>query len=369
MRMGWRIGLLPLLCLSLGMGASAQQMNQIQTLASHNSYKKRIDPALYKLMVEGRGGQRMQGLDYGHLSLTEQLDLGLRGLEIDVVNDPDGRFAHPLGIKLLADRNLPAGAEYDPEHVMSKPGLKVMHIPDIDFRSHAYTFRQALGILKTWSDAHPRHLPIMITMNAKTDNIKEPGATPLLPFDAKAFDGWDTEIRESLPSNKLITPDMVRGQYPTLEQAVLAHAWPTLEASRGRFFFLLDEKGEKQATYLAGHPSLRGRMMFVDAPEGRPEAALRIVNEPKENLAYIQYLVRSGYWVRTRADADTLEARKGDYSRWKAALESGAQTVSTDYYREDPAFGTHYEVHLPGGGPGLWNNLLLPPVRPLPPLE
>jgi len=64
--------------------------------------------------------------------------------------------------------------------------------------------------------------------------------------------------------------------------------------------------------------------MFANASEGRPEAAFRIVNEPKKDWAYIQYLVRSGYYVRTRADADTKEARTRDYTRWRAALISGA---------------------------------------------
>ena len=109
--------------------------------------------------------------------------------------------------------------------------------------------------------------------------------------------------------------------------------------------------------------------MFVNAEEDRPEGAFRIVNEPLENLAYIQYLVRSGYLVRTRADADTVEARKGDYSRWKAALASGAQIISTDYYEPDPKIGSTYHVRLPGRGPGRWNTLLLPSSRPLPPLE
>jgi hypothetical protein len=248
---------------------------------------------------------------------------------------------------------------------MMKPGFKVLHVPDIDFRSNAYTFREALGQLKKWSDAHPRHLPVLITMNAKDVGIDRPGFVKVLQFDAAAFDAWDAEVREALPASKLLTPDDVRGDYATLEQAVLAHAWPTIDKARGKFLFVLDEKGKKLETYRAGHPSLRGRAMFIDAPEGQPEAAIRIVNEPKEQLPYIQYLVRSGYFVRTRADADTVEARKGDYSRWKAALASGAQIISTDYYVPDPALKTGYQVMMQGR----WNGLLLPAVRPLPALE
>jgi hypothetical protein len=73
--------------------------------------------------------------------------------------------------------------------------------------------------------------------------------------------------------------------------------------------------------------------------------------------------------VPTRADADTIEARKGDYGRWEAALQSGAQVISTDYYEADPQLGTGYKVQLPGGGQGRWNILLLPESRPLPSLD
>jgi hypothetical protein len=149
----------------------------------------------------------------------------------------------------------------------------------------------------------------------------------------------------------------------------VAHAWPTIGAARGKFLFVLDETGDKLETYVRGHPSLKGRVMFVNAEEGRPEAAFRIVNEPIEDFHYIQHLVRSGYLVRTRADANTREAREGDYGRMKAAFASGAHFVSTDYYRPNPDFKTGYQVKLPGGSAGRWNPLLLPATRPLPPLE
>ena len=364
-----------LLCLSLGLlpaygqsSAETPRLNQIQVLGSHNSYKQAIDPALLTTLRESMG-DRLQGLEYSHIPLANQLDLGLRSLELDVVHDPQGGlYATPRGLEIAKQQGstLPV---YDPAGEMKKPGLKVLHVPDIDFRSHAYTFRQALEQLKQWSDAHPRHLPIVITMNAKADGVKRPGFVQPLPFDRVAFDAWDAEIRSVLPPTKLLVPDDVRQQYATLEQAVRAHAWPALESVRGRFLFVLDETSPRQEIYIEGHPSLRGRVMFVNAEEGQPEAAFRIVNEPKENLAYIQYLVRSGYLVRTRADADTREARQNDYTRWKAALASGAHIITTDYYAPDPKLQTGYAVKLPGGVAGLWNTLLLPSMRPLPAVE
>lgn len=344
------------------------RMNQIQVLGSHNSYKEAIDPSLFTLLKK-QNAASVSTVEYFHPSLSKQLDHGLRSLEIDVVYDPQGgRFARPRGLDLVKEAGLPAGPPYDPQGVMSKPGFKVLHMPDVDFRTNAYTLQDALAQLRAWSDKHPRHLPIVITMNAKDSGVDRPGYTQVLQFDEAAYDAWDAELRKGLGS-KLITPDEVRGKYKTLEAAALAHAWPELDRARGRFLFVLDENAKKNEVYLKRHPSLSGRVMFVNSMEGSPEAAFRIVNEPIENISYIHDLVRRGYLVRTRADADTKEARKGDYTRWKAALQSGAHIISTDYYLENPEFKTGYKITLPGGGPGLWNPLLLPGVRPLPDLE
>ena len=363
--------LLALISMALTAQESADEalLNQIQVLGSHNSYKKAIDPPLLKLLRKNNPDSH-KGLEYAHVSLPRQLDLGLRKLELDVLHDPEGgRYRRPYGLEMLRQANLLPESPYDPQGFMQEPGLKVLHMQDIDFRSHVYTFRQALLELRAWSNAHPRHLPIVITMNAKDSSGRDPNFTPALPFDKEAFDAWDAEIREILPDKKLLTPDDVRGAYLTLEAAVLDHAWPTLGESRGRFLFALDETGEKLDTYLQGHSSLHGRVMFVNAKEGRPEAAFRIVNNPIEDFQYIQRLVRAGYLVRTRADANTLEARQGDYRRMKAAFDSGAQFISTDYYLPNPEFGTGYQVRLPGGGPGRWNPLLSPSIRPETPLE
>ncbi len=344
-------------------------MNQVQVLGSHNSYKQAISPSLWKLLNKDEPG-RFNSLEYHHEPLTRQLDLGLRILELDVVYDPEGgRYAKPLGIEMVEKADLPPGPPYDPDGLMLKPGLKVLHVQDIDFRSSVYTFNQALRELKKWSNAHPRHLPIAITMNAKQGAIERPGFTEPLPFDKAAFDSWDEEIRAVMPASKLITPDIVRADYPTLNAAVLAQDWPTLGEARGKFLFVLDEQGAAAAPYIEGHPSLRGRVMFVNAPEGTPESAFLIINEPSKDFRLIQHAVRMGYLVRTRADANTRQAREGDYSQYQAALESGAQFISTDYYEANPDFATGYRVQLPCGCPGQWDPLMLPVERPLPPLE
>ena len=94
----------------LGFGqspADSARMNQIRVLGSHNSYKQAIDPSLLTLLRK-QIGNRVQGLEYSHHPIAEQLDRGLRALEIDVVNDPEGGlYAHPKGLDLVKQAGLP----------------------------------------------------------------------------------------------------------------------------------------------------------------------------------------------------------------------------------------------------------------------
>ncbi len=330
------------------------RLNDLQTVGTHNSYKQFITPKLYAMVLKANA--RAVEIDYGHPTLAEELDDGARGLEIDVAYDPKGGlYAHPLGPKMSGE---PVAADYAER--MAKPGYKVLHIQDIDFRATCITFVECLTVVRTWSKAHPGHTPISITMNAKDGKSPIPGGANSLDYDTAAFDAWDAEIRSVFQPGEVITPDRVQGKYPTLREAVLAGNWPTLKEARGKVFFALDEEGAKIAAYRGARRSLEGRMMFVNAqatPDA-PYAAYMTMNEPVKDGAEIARRVKLGFFVRTRADADTKEARVNDTRTREAAFASGAQVVSTDYRHPDPRFGNDYQVRLPGGAVTVCN-----PVR------
>jgi membrane-associated phospholipid phosphatase len=318
------------------------RLNDLLTVGTHNSYKAAIPPAEMAVIAH-LSPKAAAGLDYSHRPLPEQLDAGARQLELDVVYDPDGgRYAHPLLPSLL-------GETLDPAYVatMQKPGFKVMHVPDIDFRSVCTTFVDCLTQIRTWSHAHPDHAPILITINAKDDNPTPGGVKPLL-FTPEAYDAFDAEVRSVFPPGDLITPDDIQGSAPTLRDAVLHDGWPTLAKARGKVLIVLDETPEKVAVYRGARHALEGRVMFISTDEASPAAAILILNDPIKDGPRIAADVRAGYVVRTRADADTVEARKDDTRPRDAALEGGAQAVSTDYMTPDPRFPGGYQVTLPG---------------------
>jgi hypothetical protein len=324
------------------------RLNQLQVIGSHNSYKRAIDAPLLRLMAAANSDAN--ALDYAHPPLSEQLDLGLRGLELDVFYDPEGgRYAEPQGLELQRRMGLEP-AEYDPQGKMQTQGFKVLHITDVDFRSNCPTLEDALTELRKWSDRNPNHLPVIVTMNLNDKAAPFPNATQPAPFDAAALDLLDETIRDGLSEERLITPDLVRGDAETLEAAILQRGWPPIDDMRGRFLWVIDEGGAKRQAYIDGHPSLRGRVMFTTSDPGTPEAAVLVINEPLRDAATIRQRVSEGYLVRTRADAETAEARAGDRGRSDASKASGAQVISTDYPLPDERLGTGYSVAFEGGG-------------------
>ena len=343
-------------------GADSLKLNQIQVIATHNSYHKKTDGAIFRFLSAIYALRILpadfdpKGIDYTKGSLTEQLnDYHVHGLELDIWNDPEGgRFYYRMG-KPYVFQHPASGIEE-----LKQPGFKLLHIPDFDYNSTNLTFKSALVEIKKWSDAHPDHLPVFI--NVETE-VATPGdqvsmlkrLTHAAPFDSLAAENLDTEVKSVFGEKPegVITPDQVRGNYPTLEQAVLAGNWPTLASARGKVIFIMDHGGNSGEVYKRGHPSFKGRVLFTYANPGTPEAAFVILNDPKPDFAQIQKRVKEGYIVRTRSDGETVEARTGDYSLMNAAFASGAQIISTDYYKPDPRAGkknwSNYHVQFGEG--------------------
>jgi calcium-dependent phosphoinositide phospholipase C len=331
-------------------------MNQLQYLGTHNSYHVRARQDLFDVLL-GFLPDLAPTLDYTHVPLQEQFDTqGIRQIELDVFDDPDGGlYANHLVRTVFGESAASGIAELD------EPGLKVLHVQEIDYETTCYTFVSCLTEIKNWSDANPRHLPIMVLVEVKDEAIPDPlnlGFVTPLPFGVDALNRVDAEIHSVFPREQLLLPDDVRGDDVTLEQAVLSRGWPPLSQARGKILFALDNSGSPLENYIAGHTSLEGRVLFTNSPPGTPEAAFMKRNNPLSNPGEIESLVEQGYLVRTRADAETEQARTNDTTQRDAALASGAHYISTDYPVPNPEF-SEYQVTLPGGGVARCN-----PVNP-----
>jgi Phosphoinositide phospholipase C, Ca2+-dependent len=339
--------------------ADSLKLNQIQVIGTHNSYHAGLAPSEGRLL-EQKNPKLYQALEYRHAPLDEQLASGVRQIELDIYADSEGgRYAHPMGIDAVAAAGLPKDPDFDPRGLMKQPGFKVMHVQELDYRSTCQRLIACLEIVRAWSKSHKDHVPIFILLETKESDLPpQYRARSPEKFTSATFDALDTEIRSVFKPGEMITPDEVRGKHQTLEESVLHDGWPALAAARGKVVFLMDQR-PVGPVYLEGHPALRGRIIFTNAVPGQPDCAFTEENDGSRET--IAALVKHGYLVRTRTDADTQQARNNDTSRREIAFASGAQLLSTDYPRSEPSPWTPYSVGLPGGAVARCNPVNAPP--------
>jgi hypothetical protein len=298
--------------LGTGGAVHARRLDDVRVLGTHNSYHVRPD----RQVTPG------EEADYAHPPLSEQLAKGIRALELDAWNAPTFPVFHSL---ILDDKST---------------------CPELEL---------CLREIARWSKAHPEHETIFLYVEAKTLPVSanpsvqsaiDAAAAQLgiTSWDAAGYKRLDVLVRHTFGST-LITPDDVRGKHRTLRAAVLDDAWPTIAASRGKVITTLIGKPEDLARYRVGAPSLQGRALFTNAPPTDPAAAL-ISRDVPDAKSGIPALVRNHFIVKTRADANGVEARANDHTRAESALKSGAQIIFTDYPEPDPTVGP-YEVTLP----------------------
>lgn len=304
----------------IGFFTGGIRLNQLQALGTHNSYHTYPAPPL----------DGVASLDYYEDPLDVQLqDQGVRQFELDVnvTNDGTGLF-------------------------------DVLHIQGLDEGTTCRAFLDCLTTIRNWSVAHPQHAPIAILLELKNNDFNLP--VPFSNWVSGDLDRLDTSIRSVFGEKEMFTPDDLRGSHASLPDAIAKAGWPEINAVRGQVMFLMDNAGTFRDWYRTGHPALSGRVVFTNASPGDDDAAFIERNNSKGSLADIQSLIAAGYVVRTRADADTVEARINDTTTRDAALASGATWVSSDYVVPGKAFGTPYVVAIPGGTPARCNPINSP---------
>jgi hypothetical protein len=284
------------------------RLNHLQAKGTHNSYH--IEPP----------DAEVPDWLYTHAPLDVQLeDQGVRLFELDV-------------------------------HWAPETGFTVHHVPFFDAVTTCETLADCLTTILAWSDENPGHHPIFVLVEPK-DDIDQHKLPPRL-------DELDAEILSVWPRERILTPDDVRGAYPTLREAVLEKGWPTLGETRGKLVLTLLDHELSRDAYLDGHPTLEGRVMFADASPDDPWAGVLLMDDPVGDFDSIQAAVDAGFIVRTRSDTEKGELRSGNYAQKEAALASGAHLLSTDF--PAPVEGVDYVLEIPGGTPSRCNPLVAP---------
>jgi len=185
-------------------------MNEIQVIGTHNSYHLPPRTELLQAFV-GIDPQAFEW-EYDNLPLFEQFETqGIRQIELDVFADPEGGlYADRLALALIGQD--PASGE----PALDEPGFKVLHVQHADFETTCLTFVACLEEVKEWSDANPRHVPIMILVEAKDEPFFVPVLPAPIPIGSDELRDLEDEIISVFPRGRIVTPDDVRGNHASL---------------------------------------------------------------------------------------------------------------------------------------------------------
>ncbi len=279
--------------------------------------------------------------------------------------DPLLAYEHaPLDVQLEAQRvrHFELDAHVDPTTGV----LRVYHILGGDPLSHCATLTACVGELRAWSALHPRHLPLFVLIETSDELPRLVGCCDadsecdLVALGEACWPGHAASIDDAIlavwPRADIVTPDDVRGARGTLRDAVTTDGWPTLDAARGKAFFVINDGGAVREEYRGERGDLSGRVCFTTAEPGDADAAFVKRDDPScgapggaERGCEIEALVRAGFIVRTRADSDFVP----DLPKWTRALASGAQLLSTDVPTREQGNGTAFEIPDTSGAPAL----------------
>lgn len=294
-----------------GAAAAAEpdlRLDHLQVVGTHNSYH--IEPAT--------GGPK--DWRYTHQPLDVQArDQRVRQFELDVYWD------------------------------VAAQHFRVQHVPYLDPETTCATLTLCLQALRSFSDAHPRHVPLWVWIEPKD------GKDAII--EHQLVDKLAATIDAVWPAARRVSPDDVRQGEADPVAGLAKHGWPQLAAMRGRAMFNLLDSGAARDHYVAAHPTLAGQVLFAEGKPGDRWAVTTKVDDPRDSAA-LAAAVAAGQLVRTRADA-TEEPWAGDTSRRDVALASGAHACSTDF-PAPVAAPAGYSVQLPGGAAARCNPVTAP---------
>lgn len=274
------------------------------SLGTHNSYHVRDE-----VVADPRH-------DYSHPLLGEQLDRGVRQLELDL-------------------------------HWHKERGLVVFHLPVLDDASVCDRWTDCLAELAAWSRAHPCHVPLVIWLELKDDELDR--INPDYDTLAGRYDQIEAELAAVWPREHLLSPDDVRGAHPDLPTALAADGWPPLAQTRGRLLVTLLDGGDHRDAYLEGAPALQERLLFVRADDpGQPFAATFKLDDPVGDRARIQATVDAGFLVTSNVNGrGTPQAER--QAELDTAVETAPHHLATDFLV--PQDDSGYVTALPDGSP------------------
>lgn len=268
------------------------RLNDIQMIASHNSYKKK-GPAIGRFFVGlGDSFEEAKALKYGYKDITQQLEAGVRSFEFDI------RYR----------RNQ----------------FELIHVPLVDSASQAINFELLLEEIYLFSSNQDNHVPIIILLEFKSDwMILDPF---LDEINDQALVDFDKLVKAKIGDN-LFGPSHMLVDNKTLNQVITQDGWPSVENLLNKVMFVM-HPGKYTKNYYELDMGLKTQSMFIgsyNTDNVEDYASFFIQNDVDINK--IKNLVDQNYMVRTRMDTNLVK----DLDRYQKAIASGAHILSTDF--------------------------------------
>ena len=268
---------------------SGIKFNELTYIGTHNSYQRYIG---------SESGIGCGGDEGGTpVNLSDQLDAGLRNLEIDIETVVDETGTHFVCI----------------------------HSPLLDMNTNCYSFEKALEELKIWSDNNPKHLPISVIIEPKKVFVP---LENMEFFSLKAANELDKRLSEIL-GDTLLTPSDVLGDFGSFKEMREADAWPQVRDTLGKIAVIL-HPCKVTDDYIKQDETIKTQSMFPMlriADKNRSYASFLLINDAKSLLKDSPAFADGNFVIRTRAD---LYGRYSETTFNTAAL-SAANIISTDY--------------------------------------
>ncbi|MCL2023408.1 MAG: Ca2+-dependent phosphoinositide-specific phospholipase C [Oscillospiraceae bacterium] len=277
--------------------AEGVRLNQLRGIFTHNSYKQGLTPmsrVLYNILTL-LGVTEKDSYTYSFPPITEQLNSGVMGLELDLYQNKAGEFMF-------------------------------FHSPVIDMESTGINAQLALREVSLWSRANPSHLPAILLIEAKGTTVAPFG---LYGMSGERVEDFDNLVREELGENVLTPAELLR-DYSTFAGMGKEKDWPLLEETLGKVLVFL-HPGHATQDFLALDETLRTQAMipaFSHGNRDHEQAAMVLVNDPVNYGEDSRQIVNErGLLVRSRLDVWPNHLPQ----RYEAGLNSDAQWLSTDY--------------------------------------
>ena len=267
-------------------------------------------------------------------------------LEPETVVHPSHAYSHaPLDVQ-LETQNVRT-FELDLHRIGDT--FEVFHLILVDEITSCQMFADCLSLIQRWSLSKPDHLPITVWLEMKSGMREDPLESLLMIED---------EIRAVIPNEQLLTPELVRGQYPSIREALDTEGWPTLGQLRGRIMFIILNNGDHTGPYTNNFTSLDGRLLFPRAGASQytmPWAAVeKLGTSSVDGIAQINsgnMLVAANV---CSADDDDVTC----FAKRDEGISNGIHMLKDDY--PYPVDSRDYWMELPDGPVASCNPLTAP---------